>query len=265
MRIKIPCAFLMLSVLFGSYAGAEPDKKPKLSFALAFDCLGGPDSIPIAEWCEGRCLDRSFKAGLKVALINETGVFGAKTAATCTYAYRMNDLDKATQLAEDKNRKYETAFGTLALVGVDAAAVRVVPDKVDGSPVPKEIELKARELLNPTVRDLCDRYARRLPPLVISDSPPKITRAGNVSLIKFRVIDQDAGPGDGPAVLLIKGRVFRLCGALTYRHLFFSVNDKLHLFSRMNYCTACGEAVFVVYDLSGNIPRVVFWDPTFST
>lgn len=268
MRIRIACFFLMLSVLFGSYAAAGPGRKSKLSFASATDCGKSIASrIPFAERCETRCLNDEFKAGLPVVLVEKGRITEATTGAACTDSGPLDELYKATQLREDKQSKDgEVRPPVLALVGVDRAAVRLVPEKKAQVPLPKDIEDQARHLLKPTVRDLCGRPASTTPPRAVADSPPRITRAGDVALLKFWTTNPELSQDQGPSVLLMNGQLFRLCGACWFNHLLFEVNNKLYLASWINYCCIwCGELIFVLYDLSGKEPKVVFEDGTFST
>jgi hypothetical protein len=199
------------------------------------------------------------------------GVCGARTTDAFTYNYHTGDLE-ATRLSGTEecftvrdNERLLTRF-SMAVVGADPAAVRLVPLKDDKSPVPKEIELKARKLAAVHIEEPQKLYDGSRVPISVSDAQPKVLRTDNVTLLIFE-LQADGEPWEpGPTVALTSAGVFRLDGACTYGEpVFFSVNDKLYLtYDATVHCCGCGDTNFFVYDLSSGTPKLVYRNSSFS-
>lgn len=82
------------------------------------------------------------------------------------------------------------------MVGIDPAAVRLVSVKENGSPIPKEAELKARKLASRVF-------------FTLSDTPPKVLTAENVALLIFERYPGEPGE-PGPTVVLMNDKMFLL-------------------------------------------------------
>jgi hypothetical protein len=125
--------------------------------------------------------------------------------------------------------------GDLAVVGVDPAAIRVISPSEDHSPVPKELELKARRLL-----DSLDAFVEEQWP--ISDSTSRVVGTGQFALLLFECERRAA------VVLLENNNLFKLEGRCTKGHVFFAVGDRLHL-TYWDSCCGCGSLNKLVYEL----------------
>jgi hypothetical protein len=249
-------AFLIL----GSWAYGHPAAKPEIRFSVPYNC----------ETDRGdrtRCLADAFKPGLSVVLLNEERVCGAKTADAFTEklsrdfrATRLTGTDECIAVKDN-----ETDFD-IAIIGAGTEAVHKVSVKKDGAPVPKEMELKARELAVPRIEEPQRLIDGTRVSVGLSDAQPKVFRTENVTLLIFQ-LQEDGEPSEpGPTIVLMDGKIFRLEGACTYgKPTFFFVNDKLHLtYAATVGCCGCGNLNSFVYDLSSGTPRQVYSNDVFS-
>jgi len=198
----------------------------------------------------GRCgensLSRPFEAGTNVVLVSGGGICSATVAGTCTYRDPNYGLRQGANLAvEDECR----GAGGIAIVDLDRNAVRSVSPQVNLSPMPKDIESKARQL----VQEYFDEEARRLliPHQVLS-SRPVVLRVEQVALLNF-----EASGGWRPAVILVNNDVFPLAGHSCLGYFFFTVENRLHLAYSMSFMMG-DRSHIVICDLSGGSPRYVY-------
>ncbi len=259
--ISVLCLIVIMSPISG--VCNEPEKDSGISFSLPFECsrLGH----------KGICLDGAFREGLNVVLLDDTGPYNAKTGKTFTseyfghVGYPEDDPFKATHLVgsdgcfsvgEEKKCAWDFR---IAVIGTEPPTVHLIPPKKNKSPVPKDIELKARSLVEPSETNPCffksDEAGEGY-----TDSGPKVIRAKDVALLMFQVV-VFAGEAEenGTAVLVVNKHVFPLKGCCQRGPFFFSVNGKLHLaYEESSCCWRCGERTFVVNDLSTGKPEMVF-------
>ena len=245
-------------ILLLSPVWAESVADSEISFSLPFAC--GME--------EPYCLADSFKSGLSVVLVGKKGICKARTGQTFTYELPAGDL-KATRIfgtAECPVFKDETPLEEyrVAVVGADPAAVRVAEPKTDGSPLPKEIETKARKIASSeyqrNFRDAQGSVAD------VADSLPDVFSVGNAAFLLFKCTDGFYNQ-DGLPVLVLNNDAFLLKGSCASRSpCFFSVKEKLYVaYSATVVCCGCGDVNFFVYDLSGGSPRLVYHNGDFST
>jgi hypothetical protein len=76
---------------------------------------------------------------------------------------------------------------------------------------------------------------------------------GTLTLLRFSL---NGLKENGPAVLFTDNQLFELAGFCGTGHVFFNVNDKLHLSYIEAGCS--GVHMFIVYDLSGKTPKIVY-------
>jgi hypothetical protein len=249
----------------------EPTKQPDISFAIPRSCPRQKPRWPFKDVCASLCLAGSYKAGLDVVLVCRTGIQSTKTSAPCNDNHS-GKLIRSTQLEDiEKDVKPLSWRGNIALVGVDPTAVRLVPGTLDPSPLPEEMEREARQLLRAT-------YDPRGPNTYFGSayadnpSPIRVFRAGKATLLRFthsEMLDssyaQIGGQHgmNGPLVLFIDHKAYRLPGACTSDPLFVRVNDKLYLSYDASECCTCSLLILhvLVYDLSGTSPKEVFEHP----
>lgn len=258
------CFLASLPLFFGFPVYAGPDGNPEISFSFPFDCKTGDGK-------RTRCLTDAFKLGRSVALLDKTGICGARTADTFKFD-NMNDNLEATRLtgtdecfaAKDDEGLF-TGF-RIAIVGVDPAVVRLISVEKEASPITKEIELKARELAAPRIEEPQKVSDGSRVPVGLSDAPPKVIRTENVTLLTFELQAQGEPWEPGPIVLLMDDKMFLLEGACTYgKPILFSVNGRLHLtYHSTVHCCGCGDSNSFVYDLSSGTPKKVYQDSTFA-
>ncbi|MEW6141504.1 MAG: hypothetical protein AB1733_25050 [Thermodesulfobacteriota bacterium] len=189
-----------------------------------------------------------------VALISRRGVCGGMTSYRFHYEVPGGSAIEATVLDVP-----EKCYGSVAVVGVDPGAVRLIPLEDDQPPAPKDTESKARELLRNWIHSSskADEFGdiRQNP---LSNSPAKVLKAGHVKMLKFELNDySEELRRDGPVVLWLNDRLFRLEGWCTEGHLFFSVHAKPYLAYTM-HCCGCGLQILYVYDLSGEVPMTAY-------
>ncbi len=258
---SVSSLFAILSPIAAVCGDAE--KESGIFFSVPVDCsLVGRKGIRLGH---------AFSEGLNVVLLGAMESCRAKTRKTFTAeyfdagTYGPDALSKETYLvygdecsAAGDNKMWSGNFRT-AVVSADPPTVHLIQPKDDTSPVPREIESKARRLVEFSEWDPCSYKSRRVG-VGIADSWPEVIRAENVALLMFHLIVFAGEPEEnGPAVLVVDNHVFRLTGCCQRGPLFFSVNDKLHLAYEESRCWwRCGEQTFVVYDLSSGRPEVVF-------
>jgi hypothetical protein len=241
-------ASVLMHLMFATFAYGKPVKEPGISFALPFTILGTEDFE--AAQPKTRGLADSIEAGRKIILMNKSEICNATTGATSIYHHMSGGHEfKVTHLAADNEcfpvkteEKYPGRF-QVAIVGVGSSDIRLASPKDDHSPLPKDIQSKARRLVDNT------EYRLDLP-----DVPPEVLRVGTAALLIFRSTPWY----EGPIVWSADHNVFLLEGNCTTGHFFFSVHNKLHLAYTGSYCCDCGHKILFVYDLSGRTPKQVY-------
>ena len=138
---------LILSVVMGSYAYAEPEENHSFSFPAFQTCVQKGQE----RTCPKRSLGDALVVGSKVVLISDKGICGARIGGTCSYCnnygvHKGSELimDEEWNLPVDEQRR---AGFRVAVIGVEHAAVRLVPMKEDNSRLSEEVRLKARQFL----------------------------------------------------------------------------------------------------------------------
>ncbi len=235
------CFSILLSVIFGTSAHAEPVAGERISFALPF----------------GAALADELKPGLKIVLIGEK-ICEAKTAGTFTHDTG-NHKFQATNLLE--HEKCDLKNVNVAVMGVKAEAIGVISPTEARSAVSKDLELKVRRLL--LERDAAGPRLYSYAPL--SHDSPKTFRVKEGALLLFNWKDED----NGPSVWVVADKVFLLPGVCRSAHRssnlsaienfsFFTVEARLFLAYRAGGCCRCGDNTFYVYDLSGSEPKKLY-------
>lgn len=191
----------------------------------------------------------------EVALISTTGVCTTRTLYRFIYEHPGGEEFEATLL--ERTAECPKA-ATVAVIGVDAEAVSLISPKHDLSPLPKDTESKARRLLDLPEADSQERHKEV--GMDLSDALPEVLRVGHVTMLSYRL---KGGRGDGPTVIYLNDKLFRLEGWCTTGHLFFSVYNKLFL-CYTRFCCVCGEVIFYFYDLSAKAPKIVYENGKFS-
>jgi hypothetical protein len=243
---------VMLSVSSGSCAYEEkPSTRPSFFFGLPFR-LGQEDQCPV--YPEGPSLaDSVGECHKNVVLISSNGVCNTRTLFRFIYEHPGGGEFEATLLEKSS----ECPGGIVAVIGVDARAVRPIFPIDAHAPLSEELELEARRVLNES-----GAGKGALP--AIADSSAKVVKVGRVTLLKFRT--ENGNSRDEPltfAAVLSVNNNFVPLGVCTTKHLFFSVYDRLHL-AYTKECCACGEVIFYVYDLSDEVPKIVYQNGNFS-
>jgi hypothetical protein len=270
MRRAVMLALCLLAIpSVASSDCTELEAKSDISFGLPFTCgateMGERNGADVSQDnCRGICLAEKFAPGLSVTLVGEKGICIAKTGDICSFNFP-SGAEEVTQVvgtedclarlgAEElfKNERFR-----IAVVGIDCTAVRLESLEND-STLAKGIELNARRLVEPSKPSL-DAH----PATVLSDSPPRVLRFKNVTLLLFTSKEPAWPTAKGPPVMLYNNTVFRLQGWCTDGYVFFLVNDKLYL-TYWNSCCACGWNCQLVYDLSGETPKLVYTNGVFS-
>jgi hypothetical protein len=190
-----------------------------------------------------------------VALVSSTDVCSAKTSYRFHYQVPGGGEFEGTVVQTSE----KCQAGYVAVIGVDARAVRVIPQEADQSPAWEDVERKARALLNLWIRtsDKADEFGD-ISQNRLSKSPPKVLKAGPVTMLKFELNgDIPEQRRQGPVVLWLKNQLFRLEGWCTADHIFLAVNDKPYIAYTMQ-CCGCGVRILYVYDLSGDLPEKVY-------
>lgn len=269
MRRMSAVLFLLafLTLIFGSIVYVDSVGASEISFSFPFDCKTENGE-------RTRCLADVFKTGLSTVLLGKMGICGARTAEAFTFdkdfeATRLWGTDECFVVKHDQ--RLFTKF-RIAVVGADPAAVRLVSLKDDKSPVPQEMELKARKLAARHIEEPKDTSDQTGYPVTISDARPTVFRAENVTLLTFELqvtYDRREGPipwEPGPTLVLMNGEVFLLEGACTCGEpIFFIANDKLYLtYVATVACCGCGDVNSFVYDLSSGTPKMVYQNSSFA-
>jgi hypothetical protein len=206
-------------------------------------------------------------------LVGKGGVCGARTAGslddndsedTRARRTRITGADPCLSII-DNEKVVADRFG-IALVGDAALRVRPVTSKADADALSGAWGARARRLAekifqgNGQEQPVKDGIGTAL-----ADAKPKVLKAAGVTVAIFD-LQIDRMPWEpGPTVLMTKTGAFLLQGACTYGHMFFFVNDRLHLTYRGTvHCCGCGDINFFVYDVSDDTPAVVYHNAEFS-
>jgi hypothetical protein len=266
--VVVLCSLAILSG--GSDVTGEAVVKSGIAFGLPFKCprmhqVRGV--VDATDNCKGRCLADSFKPGLSVALVGKTGVCRAKTGGMCTFNNSYGPAE-VTQLVgthrclavRDGESLFKNEPFCIAVVDVDPAAVRKVSPSHDRSSLPKDAILWARQLLESS--ESPDAVSDTQLPAYRVSEPPQVVRVKNVVLLKFELVQESRGQ-ERALLLLVNNRLFQLgqhgCPS---EYAFFTVHDKLLI---TFWDGSCGSGVVdkVVYDLSGEIPKLVYVNGAF--
>ncbi len=256
----ILCFALATPVLLEHGAYAEAPDDSEISFSVPFNC----------QMKEPYCLADPFQAGLNVVMLSRSGMCVARTGQTFKYEHHVEDFD-ATRVvgAEDcPVFRDEAPFGDyrIAVVGTDPEAVQLVHPSGDKTPVSKEVESEARDIAAPSLQGLQKVLDTSQAKTALSAAPPKVIRVGEITLLTFE-LTLDGEPWEpGPTVILTKAGTFLLQGACTYGDpIFFTVRDKLYVtYTATVSCCACGDTNYLVCDLSGETPVMVYINSNFS-
>jgi hypothetical protein len=257
--------FAVFPTVRSSRAYAEPAKEPGISFSVPYDCT--ERELIKRKGVKTFCLADAFKAGLNVVLVGRERYCKAKTAGTFTDDLSVSHQDspvKATRLAWTRrcSIREDAKDFDLAVVGVDPDAVEVIEPQTCH---PLDLETKAR-LVAKSPPDPCDSPGhQRCFQEYVADSPPAVFRLGDATLFIFKYTEENFGD-DGPLILAVRDKVFRLSGTCIYsRPFFFTVNNKIHLaYWATVGCCGCGDSWFFVYDLSGESPQLVYENGDFA-
>jgi hypothetical protein len=214
---------------------AEPPAQPRIYFAAS-------PHYPIRS--KNLILLGSFKPGLNVTLLNPKEICKAKTGSGFSFERSDEPLKATNVIGIDK---CPNAF-MIAVVGAGAGSVRLRPTKLDHTPVPTEVEQKARQIVAPDGPSE-DHYG-------VSASPPEMTTVERFTLLRFSLNGENE-KDNGPAVLFADCQFFELEGFCGAGHFFFTVRDRLHLAYVENGCGS-GRLIWYIYDLSGKTPKLVY-------
>ena len=219
---------------------------------------------------EPYCLADTFQAGLNVVMLSTSGMCAAKSGKVFKYEHHVEDFDATRVVGTEQCPVFrdETPFGDyrIAVIGADPEAVQLAHPSNDKSPVSKEIELKARKIAAPEIEKLQKISDLSQAKTGFSDSPPKVIRVGDITLLRFDLTMDGQSWEPGPTVVVTKAGAFLLQGACTYGEpVFFSVHDKLYVaYTATMSCCACGDINHLVCDLSGETPNMVYVNSNFS-
>jgi hypothetical protein len=234
----------------------EPSTEHHFTFGLPFS-LGQDDQCPV--YPGGVSLADSIpNCHTNVALISDAGVCNTRTLYRFLYQHPGGEEFQATLL--EKSAECPEAV-VVAVIGVNARAVRPIPSRHDESPVPRNVESRVRRLLDPPEGEGQERYKEV--GIELSTTSPKVLKVDHVTMLRFGLNDVGELKNKGPGVICVNDQLFRLEGWCTQNHRFFSVYEKLHL-SYTCFCCGCGEVIFYVYDLSGKTPKIVYQNGKFS-
>ncbi len=234
-----------------SSSDIHPWKQKGIAFGLPFfatqsePCPRYPNVLSLAD-SRPFCHDN-------VALVSHRGVCSARTSFRFPYTHPGGADFEATAL---EGYKECLPGAAVAVIGVETEAVHVLPLREEQSPLPKDLESGARELLKDWIRTSpkADEFGD-ITQNPLLDSSPKVLKTAHITMLQFAV-DKKGGE-HGPVVLSLNGRLLRLEGWCTYGHLFFTINDKLYLSYNLE-CCGCGLRILYVYDLSGELPEKVY-------
>ena len=254
--------FLAWSFISCGYAHSEPLQNYTFAVSAFTNChYKGQESR-----CSQKSLNDSFEAGRNVVLLRELGICAAKIAEACTYCDNWG-RHKGSQIAVGED--CQGGFN-VAVVGVDPAAVHLVSPQQDKSPVPKDVELEARRLLSISLEDF-DYPAERKTWLrkVLNDQPKALRVEPGILLLFMKTKSTlskymyatdhrrwlaKSWEHEEP-VLVVNNSVLPL--PATKGHLFFSVNDRLHLVCTLLHPHS-SHSNKCVYDLSSGTVRMVY-------
>jgi hypothetical protein len=259
--LAVLCLFAAVLSALGSYSYGEPARQTGISFSFPYNCSNERQGT--GRHTKKFCLADSLQAGLNVVLVGDKGNCSAKTADTFTDEHAGREFE-ATHLTGTGNCLTEgnkKGFH-VAVVGVDPSVVHVVEPRNDKSPLPEDIELKARKVASSGYQKLEAGRPRKWD---VADSPPDVFSVGNVAFLLFQCTDEFLNQ-DGLPVLVLNDNAFLLEGACASRPpFFFSVKEKLHLaYWATVVCCGCGDSNFFAYDLSGELPTLVYRNSDFS-
>ncbi len=232
----ILCLLAILSTNLTTYS--EPVAQDSIIFAA-----------PVYGWPAVKTpfLLGSFKAGLKVTLMDGKDICTATTGAKFQFEH-MYELIDATYLIG--NAKCTKGF-VIAVVGANPETVQIrLPEEFKFS-LPKSAKSffeRSPRWAKLLASDPKDDYSLESP-------HPRAFRVGRFTLLKFSW----KGGEEGPALLLFGDNILELEGDCTGNHTFFSVNQKLYLAYHEGGCFN-GRNIFYVYDLSGTAPNLVYCD-----
>jgi hypothetical protein len=231
------------------YKGS-PEKSQNYSFSLPFfTSQDDPNqSYPPV------CLADLIPLLSEVVLVSRERVCDARTTFDFKYEIPSGVKFEATAL----DGKPECLKGAdVAVVEINAEAVRVIPLKEQKDPPSKDIESRARTILKDWMKTSVEPdEVRDVKENPLSNSSPGSLKAAQVEMLQFSVSNKKGG-ADGPVVLFINNQPFRLGGWRQDGHIFFSVKDKIHLAYTLR-CWSSGKQVLYVYDLSGPEPKKVY-------
>ncbi|MBI5249667.1 MAG: hypothetical protein HY912_09245 [Desulfomonile tiedjei] len=258
-------SFVFAAVLFVlcSCAYSEPAKEPSISFSVPFDCGDVDDRGELQA--RTLCLADSFQPGLNVVLVSNEANWSSKTSDPLAYEYANYEFEATRLLGVEKSLAADWDEKlSIAIVGVDTSAVRVLEPRGDRSSLSKYVEMKALRAAKRRAKEGC-AFERNQLHRYVGDSPPDVFRAGNAAFLVFRY-NEKLSNEYGPIVLLIQNEAFKLCGSCTYTPpLLFSVNERLYLaYWATVSCCGCGDRAFFVYDVSGAVPTLVYENSHFS-
>ncbi len=257
------CLLVIVWVTLGASFSGEPADGAGVSFGLPFltECAGREKIKGLIEYCHG--LADSFNAGSKVVLMNRGGICTARTGARFTYMGPLDSEIKATWLIKadkclkpDYSRPGQFERFQLALVGIDPETIHRLQVTDSSLPVPKLMESQARPLLNDSLPEGLELRVRRL---VAVKSPKRESVTGDIKMLTFGYWNEYGWTWkDGPSLLFIHNRAFRLEGNCTHFHMFFAVKNRFFVTYIGSSCCDCGEWGVEVYDLSSGVPMHVY-------
>ncbi len=256
----ILCFLGLVLLLFGSSACGEAPGAPEISFSYPFAC----------DKEEPYCLADSFQAGLDVVMLSKSGMCASKTGKSFKYEHHVEDFQVTRVVGTEDCPVFrdEAPFGDyrIAVVGADPEAVQLAHPSNDKSPVSKEIESKARQVAAPEIDKLQKIADLSQAAIRLSDTPPKVIRVADKTLLTFALTMNGDTWEPGPTVVVTKAGVFLLQGACTYGDpIFFSVDDRLYVaYTATMSCCACGDINHLVCDLSTETPDMVYLNSNFS-
>jgi hypothetical protein len=258
--IQIMSSLAIFVLLFGPCAWAKTPDDSDISFSVPFACYME----------EPYCLVDKFKAGLKIVMVSKSGICSARTGEAFKYEHHVEDFEATSVVGTEPCPvfKDETPFAEyyIAVVGADPSAVRPVALKDDKSSVPKEMELQARKLSTPKMKGPQRLSDMSHVPVGLTDAPPRVLRAENITLLIFELMADGEPWESGPTVIAKGGQVYLLEGECTYGEpKFFFVNERLYvMYNATVECCGCGNSHSFVYDLSADTPEMVYVNSSFS-
>jgi hypothetical protein len=245
MLVKLLPLLLIVCVEMGPYAFAEP----VVGFSFLVELR---ESSTTSAHPKNKCLPNSlrdpFPVGADLVLLGGR-IYPAKIACPCVWTDRHGSHEGSALTLSSEEDAIDVSIerGSVAIIGVKPAAVRLISLKKDDSPVPQDVESNARKLIEEARRGR--RYNPEHPPLQLSNSSPESFRAEQVVLLNFR------SDGGIVPILIVNNDIFLLEG--TFGHFFFSVDGMLHLACGWS-CVECAKGYKRIYNLSGETPKAVW-------